>query len=98
LFIPPGIRDELQPLDGIFFGAMKVNCHQMCRVQLAEEGVISKQVAASFLIGVWEGVSMAVLDEAWAISEGFDPGEDGRYQSKTYFIQIFRVLAVLRIG
>jgi hypothetical protein len=76
LFIPAGLTDELQPLECFVFGAMKANCHRMPRVQVAEEGVMSKQAAASFLIRAWEGVSTAVFDEDWAIYEGFDPDED----------------------
>jgi hypothetical protein len=76
LFIPPGLTDELQPLDHLVFRAMTANCRQIYRVQAAEEGVMNKQVAASFLIRAWEWVSAAVLDEAWAIHEGFNRGED----------------------
>jgi hypothetical protein len=64
VFIPPGPTDELQPLDRFVFGAMKVNGRRMYRVQVAEEGVMTKQVAASFLVQAWEVVSTAVLDEA----------------------------------
>jgi hypothetical protein len=36
----------------------------MYRVRVAKEDVMSKQVAAHFLIRAWEAVSTAVLDEA----------------------------------
>jgi hypothetical protein len=49
LFITPGLTDELRPLDHFLFGVMKANFRRMCRVQVGEERVMSKQVAASFL-------------------------------------------------
>jgi hypothetical protein len=76
LFIPAGLTGELQPLDPFVCGAMQANRRWICRVQVAEEGVMSKQVTVSFLIRAWEAVSTAVLDEAWAIYNGFDPDED----------------------
>jgi hypothetical protein len=50
LFIPLGLTDELQPLDCFVFEAMKANSRRMYPVQVAEQGVRSKQVAASLLI------------------------------------------------
>jgi hypothetical protein len=64
LFILPGLTDELQPLDRFVFGAMKANCRWMYRVQVAEEGMMNKQVAASFLIRAWERINKAILDDA----------------------------------
>jgi hypothetical protein len=34
-FIPPGLTDELQPLDHFVFGVMKANCSRMYRIQVA---------------------------------------------------------------
>jgi hypothetical protein len=66
LFIPPGMTDELQPLDRYVFGVMKANCRQSYRrfIQANPEAVVDQQIAAGFLIRAWESVSTQTLDEA----------------------------------
>jgi hypothetical protein len=69
LFIPPGMTDELQPLDRYVFGVMKANCRHSYRrfIQADPEAVVNQRIAARFLVRAWESVSTQTLDEAWCI-------------------------------
>jgi hypothetical protein len=69
LFIPPGMTDELQPLDRYVFGVMKANCRRSYRpfCQANPDAPMDQRTAAAFLIRAWEYVSTQVLDEAWSI-------------------------------
>jgi hypothetical protein len=72
LFIPPGLTDELQPLDRFVFGAMKAHRRRMYRRHAAALEPLNKQIAAAFLIRAWESVSANVLDDAWALYQDTD--------------------------
>lgn len=74
LFIPPGLTDEMQPLDRFVFGAMKAHARRMYRNHAAALEPVNKPIAAAFLIRAWEAIGTAVLDDAWALYE--DTGED----------------------
>jgi hypothetical protein len=73
LFIPPGLIDEFQPLDRSVFGALKAACRRRRGLHYRSNPFClrHKKIAAAFLIRAWEGISMEVLDEAWARC---DPG------------------------
>jgi len=76
LFIPPGLTDELQPLDMAVFGMMKGVCRRLLREQLAAhpELRLTRAHGAAFLVRAWEQVSPAVLGMAWALY--YDEEED----------------------
>jgi hypothetical protein len=69
LFIPPGLTDELQPLDRFIFGAMKATRRRLYRMHSDwnPEVVMNKEMAAAFLIRAWEAVSPEVLNDARAL-------------------------------
>jgi hypothetical protein len=71
LFIPPGVTEEVQPLDPFVFGAMKATCRRPYRLQCeCNPGTkINQEIAAAFLVRAWEAVSPEVLHDAWAIYE-----------------------------
>jgi hypothetical protein len=52
LFIPPGLTDELQPIDRFVFGAMKATCRRLYRLhgQSDPSCPITQRLAAGFLI------------------------------------------------
>jgi hypothetical protein len=66
LFIPPGLTDEMQPLDRFVFGVMKAYGRRMYRNCASSSEQTNKQVTAAFLVRAWKAVSTTVLDEAWA--------------------------------
>jgi hypothetical protein len=63
LFMPPGLTDELQPLDQPVFGVITVNCRRLYRANAAELGATNKQIATAFLGGAWEVVGSEVLND-----------------------------------
>jgi hypothetical protein len=71
LFIPPGLTDELQPLDRFVFGAMKATCRRLYRMHCDcnPAAHMNQEIATAFLIRAWEGVSPEVMDDAWAIAD-----------------------------
>jgi hypothetical protein len=76
LFIPPGLTDELQPLDRFVFGVMKGTCRRLDRLhrECDPAAATNQQIAAAFLIRAWEGVSTRVLEDAWSLYEHEDDG------------------------
>jgi hypothetical protein len=76
LFIPPGLTDELQPLDRFVFGVMKAHGRRMYRVHAAAIEPTNKPMAAAFLIRAWEAVSTAVLEDPWAPYEEANEREE----------------------
>jgi hypothetical protein len=69
LFLPPGLPDELQPLDRFALGAMNGICFRASTIHCRFDSLcsIEKQSAAVFLIRAWEGVSTHVLEEEWSV-------------------------------
>lgn len=72
VFIPPGLTDEFQPLDRFVFGAMKAAFRRLSERHCQSDPfcVMTKKIAAAFLIRAWEGVGTQVLEGAWLI---YDP-------------------------
>jgi hypothetical protein len=70
LFIPPGLTDDLQPLDSYIFGAMKGLCRRLYHMHCESIGgdVVTQQMATAFLLPAWEQVSTQTLEEAWLLS------------------------------
>jgi hypothetical protein len=65
-FIPPGLTDELQPLDHFVFGVMKATCRRLYRMHSDwdPEVQMNKEMAAAFIIRGWDAVTAEVLDDA----------------------------------
>jgi hypothetical protein len=72
LFVPPGLTEELQPLDRFVFGAMKGTFRRLYRLhcEFNPAAAIDKEIVTGFLIRGWESVTTALLEGAWALYEG----------------------------
>jgi hypothetical protein len=74
VFIPPGLTDELQPLDRFVFGVMKATCRRLYRLHCdGNPGAkMNWHTATAFLIRAWEAVSTKMLDDAWTFTESHE--------------------------
>jgi hypothetical protein len=97
-FIPPGLTDELQPLDRFLFGPMKATCRRTNRAYMGVLGVMNKQIVAGILVRAGEVVSPEVLDEAWAIYDDFDQREGRGNMTNIYFILLVFLSCLFRFS
>jgi hypothetical protein len=74
IVIPPGMTDELQPLDRYVFGHVKSAGRRLFRIFVQRQGagdiVIDKPLAIQFLIQAWQNLGEATLRRAWNIYQG----------------------------
>jgi hypothetical protein len=71
-FIPPGLTDELQPLDISVFVVIKADARKLFHDRTSENPFLrrSKQDAVADLIAPWEFVGPCIIQEGWEIYVG----------------------------
>ena len=69
IFIPPGLTDELQPLDRLVFGCLKSTAKRLYKQSYSQNPhqVFNKEVAVQHLIAAWEHVQSFTVTESWSI-------------------------------
>jgi hypothetical protein len=74
-YIPPGLTDELQPLDRKMFGVLKAKAKALFRRRLHDDPSAkrTKRDGVADMIRAWENLSNTVIEEAW--SYGHDEEE-----------------------
>jgi hypothetical protein len=68
-FTPPGLTDELHPLDKYVCAVLKAHARKLFHDRISENPFLrrSKQSAVVDLIAAWEFVSPCIIQEGWEI-------------------------------
>jgi transposase len=68
-FIPPGMTDELQPLDRSVFAVLKATARRLFHERCMHAPLVkrSKEEACQDLIAAWEHVGLTTIEDAWEI-------------------------------